>query len=103
VFSSKKANFAPLVTTGVILFNVFVFIIISAFASDDTLVGTASNVYDSIDEVNSTYDTTTIQKPSFLSRFFITIFDLPWWLQVFVFFVNIILIPITILAWVRGL
>ena len=104
LFSNRKAsNFAPLVTTGVVLFNVFLFIIISAFASDSVSVGTANNIYGDIDEVNATYDTTSVAKPSFLSGFAMTISNLPWWFNVFVVFVNLLLIPITVLAWVRGL
>ena len=103
MFSTKKANFAPTVTTGIVLFNVFLFILIGAFASDSTTIGTANNIYDSVDEVNTTYDTTTVAKPSFLGSFTLVLFGLPWWFQAFIFFVNVLLIPITILAWVRGL
>ena len=104
LFSNKKAsNFAPLVTTGIVLFNLIIFILVSAFASDDTHIGTSNDIYSSIDEVNTTYDILDVSKPSFFDKFFLVIFDLPWWIQVFIFFVNVILIPITILAWVRGL
>lgn len=102
MFHNKKANFAPVVTTGLVLFNVFVFILVSAFAADSSTIGTSNNIYDSVDEVNTTYDTTTVSKPSFISRFTLVLFDLPWWFQTFLFFVNVLLIPITILAWVRG-
>lgn len=104
LFSNKKAsNFAPVVTTGVVLFNVFIFVLVSAFATDSATVGTADNIYGDIDEVNDTYNTINVAKPSFLSNFTIVLFGLPWWFQVFIFFVNVLLIPITILAWVRGL
>jgi len=96
-------NFAPVVTTGIVLFNVFIFILISAFAMDDVAIGQASNVEIALNSSGEGVPS-TIQGTSFLSRFTISLFDiLPWWVSVFVLFVNLILIPITILAWVRGL
>ena len=86
-------NFAPTVTTGLVLFNIVIFILITAFATDDLAIGQASNVYDADDTSETT----------FLNRFWVIIWDLPWWLNVFLVFVNLMLIPITIFAWLRGL
>ena len=103
MFSTKKANFAPTVTTGIVLFNVFLFILIGAFASDDIVIGTSNNLQSSIDNVNDTYSTTDVAKPSFLGSFSLQVMELPGWFKIFVVAVNVLLIPITILAWVRGL
>ena len=86
-------NFAPTVTTGLVLFNVIIFVLITAFANDDLAVGQASDVYNADDS----------SETNFLGRFFIIVWDLPWWINVFVVFVNLLLIPITIFAWLRGL
>lgn len=95
-------NFAPTVTTGLVLFNVIVFVLITAFAMDDIAIGRTSNVYSSINSSGQGLPG-DVSEPSFLERFGIVMWGLPWWLNTFVIFVNALLIPITILAWVRGL
>lgn len=101
-FRDKKAGFAPTVTTAIVLFNLFVFIIITAFAMDDVSVGRAGDVYSELNE-SGDIDTSSVAEIGFLKRFWIIMWDLPWWFNIFVIFVNLILIPICVLAWIRGL
>jgi len=96
------SNFAPTVTTGLVLFNVIIFVLITAFASDDMAIGQASNVYEEIDETGN-IDDVNVKDVGFMERFWIILWDLPWWINVFVIFMNVLLIPITIFAWIRGL
>ena len=98
----KVGNFAPIATTGLVLFNVFVFILVSAFAMDDTTIGESSNVYVSLNESGEGLPG-DIASSSFFDKFTLVIWDLPWWFNVFLVFVNLLMIPIVILAWVRGL
>ena len=95
-------SFAPSVTTGIILLNVFVFILVTAFANDGTDIGTANNIYNEL-EASGDIDAADIKDVSFMGRFWLVFGDLPFWFNAFIIFCNVLLIPIAIFAWIRGL
>lgn len=95
-------NFAPVVTTGLILFNIIVGVLISAFAMDDVAIGKTGSIYNPINNTGEG-ESGDISDPGMFARFVITIYSMPWWVNIFIIFANVILLPLTILAWARGL
>ena len=93
---------APMMTAGLILFNVFIFILISAFAMDDIAIGRTNNMYESVNESGGGLPA-DISESGFMGNFITILFSLPWWLDVFVWYANFALLGIVIFAWVRGL
>lgn len=90
-------------TAGIIMYNMILFILIAAFAMDGVSIGQASNTFTTVNE-SGVDNPTDISESSFLTRFWVSIWDLPWWFNMFaVVFVNLILLPITVFAWIRGL
>lgn len=104
---NKKANAAPALTIGFVLFNIIVYIIIIGFAMDDygqdvgstvSITSLASSANESGDSTLVTWnDLTFIRKAGYVIAY------LPWWLDLFIMGFQAIFIVVIILAWLRGL
>lgn len=102
---NKKGQMVLPLTIGLILFNVFWYILIVAFTSDGVVIGEPNNFYET--ELNATgddidTDTTAVYDQSWIARFFINVWNLPWWLNIFVVLLNGVGLVIILAAWFRG-
>lgn len=102
---SRKGQSALPYTVTLVLFNAFIYILVGSFASDPLASDIGRSGFGSIDineSDSSDTELTISETSSFISRFFLVFFDLPWWVLVFVTMVNGVLIPLIILSWIRG-
>ena len=102
---SRKGQSALPYTVTLVLFNAFIYILVGAFAADPLADDIGRSGFGEItlnDSETSDTELTVTESRGFISRFFLIFFDLPWWVWVFVTMVNLVLIPLMILAWVRG-
>ena len=103
---NKKANYAPIMTLAYVFFCLLWYVIMFAF-SQDTIeaeyIGSMNN-YNELN-INESEDSSSVSYTdrSWVSKFFITVFGLPWWLVVFTVVFQGVFLVVIILSWVRGL
>ena len=103
---NKKGQSVLPYTVALVLFNVFFYILVGAFAADPLADDVGYSGFGEItlnQSETSDSELTIGESSSFMSRFFIISYlDLPWWVQAFVILVNLVLLPLVVLAWIRG-
>lgn len=110
LFSQKKGQIAAHLLIGLLLFDILWYVILGSFALDGVDIGGQSNVYYADVNVSGSdaglgtgdvYDSTG-EAYTWIARFFINVFNLPWWLNVFVVGLNTVGLVVIIAAWLRG-
>lgn len=78
----------------------------TAFASDPLYDGTPGQMdnFEGVD-INESEDSTYVSYSdrSFISKFFIVVFNMPWWMTLLTITFQSVFLGVIILAWIRGL
>ena len=99
--NKRGASIIPLTFT-FFLFNLLVFIMISAFAMDGVAVGSKGSYSDSSLDGNVTGSTLDVADVSFFSKYTNTLFNMPWYVHTLLVSINAFMLIIIIAGWVRG-
>ena len=103
----KKGAFAPIMTVAYVMFCLLYYVIFVAFSMDPIHTeGSIGSIDASSDiSINESEDSTYVSYTdrNWISKFFITVFNMPWWLNVFIGTLQVVILGVLTLAWVRGL
>lgn len=108
LLTSKKANsgtsFGATLLIGVILFNILMYVIIY-FANQDSTVGSIGNSASMSNRINqSEYQegVTVLNAAHWYDGFNVSVFNLPWWVNIFYVTFQGVLVAVSIYAMLRG-
>ena len=100
----RKANVGVNIFLGIILFNIIMYVVVYSANSDDSISDIGS-----VDDMNyningtTTEELNTVNVTHWYDGFDISIFGLPWWVNIFYVTFQAIMISISVYALVRGL
>lgn len=100
---NKKGQYVLPLTLLLVIFNIFWYIIVISFTADGIIVGQTNNL-NSIDGniTGDDIDLGDITSLGWIKRFFLNVWGLPWWLNVFIGTLNGIGLFLVGAAWFRG-
>ena len=104
LFKGRKANLGMTMFLGVIMFNIVMFIIIYAANADVSIdpVGSSSDLQYKINATTN-QDISTTSVTHWYSGFQISVFDMPWWIDIFYVTLQGLLLGLSIYSLIRGL
>ena len=104
ILKNKKGNMGISLFLGVIIFNIIMYIVIYSANADSTIgsVGSGnSNTYNITASTNDNLSSTGVTH--WYSGFQVSVFNLPWWINIFYVTFQGLLVAISIYAMIRGL
>lgn len=102
LFSGRRSQVAISMALFYVMFNVLLFIIISAFGQDGIVVGKSGGTSLNIN-TSSTEDVSSVKATSWLSGFGNSITGMPWWLSLIFVLFETGGLALTIYALIRGI
>jgi hypothetical protein len=104
MFNGKKGNMGATLLIAIILFNIIMYIFIYCANSDTTIdnVGSGNANYDNIDS-NTTEDLSISHMKGFFSGFNVSVFGMPWWINIFYVTFQAVLFALSIYMLIRGI
>ena len=104
MFTGKKANMGMSLFLGVIIFNIIMYIVIYSANADSTIGSIGQGKSNSYNISASTTDNlSTTGVTHWYSGFQVSVFNLPWWVNIFYVTLQAFLITLSIYALIRGL
>lgn len=105
IFRSRKGNIGISLFLGVILFNILMYFVIYAANADPAVGSIGSGGISLQNSVNGTTaeDISSVSAAHWYDGFNVSVFDLPWWVNIFYITFQAILISLSIYALIRGL
>lgn len=104
-FKGRKGNMGASMLLGVILFNIIMYVFIYYANADTTISGDVGSGSASYSDLNSTTneDIKASQMKGFFSGFNVSVFDMPWWVNIFYVTFQAILFALSIYMLIRGI
>ena len=105
ILKSKKANMGMTIFLAVITFNIFMYIVIYSANADSSVsdvIGSGNNLDYNIN-ASTTEELSTTGVTSWYSGFDVSVFNMPWWINIFYVTFQGLLITISIYSMIRGL
>lgn len=99
-------TYAPSLTIGFVIFNLILFLVVGAFATDGVQISSnAQNIQNSLGSINQSASEGSMHYSdvSFISKIWITFSNLPSWFNTLIITIEALLVIVIILAWLRGL
>ena len=104
ILKSKRANMGMSIFIGVILFNILMYFVIYAANADETIgrIGSGnSNTYNISASTNDNISSTGVTH--WYSGFQVSVFNMPWYVNIFYVTFQGLLIALSVYAMIRGL
>jgi len=102
MFKGRKGQSAIPLLVFYLIMNVLTYILISTFVIDDVIIGSASSNNLLIDNTSTNDDISVIEAISWFESFKNVIFGIPWWAVTIWIFLDVILLVVIGLAFIRG-
>lgn len=104
MFASRRANMGASMLIGVILFNIIMYVFIYYANSDDSIdnVGSGNAQYETLNSTTDE-DISASQMKGFFSGFNVSVFDMPWWVNIFYVTFQAVLFILAIYMLIRGI
>jgi len=104
LFHNKKGNMGMSLFLGVILFNIIMYIVIYSANADSTIGNIGSGKGNNYNITASTNDNlTSTGVTHWYSGFQVSVFNMPWWINIFYVVFQGLLISLSVYAMIRGL